>query len=685
MSGWETNSEFRGQMQKELSYNDGGHSTTKKRSDQLSLSLESALLHLQPIRDLAQNWDVDIASCLEEVLKDLAPNAHLTDDQVNSESTIMASGNFSQAAILLQNAGFVYSRKVEYLYNLVLSTVKDLHKDNDKADRKKSSDTSLDEFDSFDPDMQFLLLDDVLPTVDKASCINLKENDSDFVSLNKMNGQPTPSNVVNNQTYLSLGMTGSRLAEQVSSSHSPLLAESSIPKNDKVRMANIVRETVAQGSNGSYVLRLVSSMCNLDPKSGALLIPGSNLLCATATTATTTAANDLGNDHFHNDDHDNDYDLPIHYEHHSIANESFTNDAVFNSPQTTVNVNSNQQKTNVAFQHSSVDRHTTTAESYKGEHKKEIPPDARDDPLTRLLNPQDPGSIKPRPLKTGGITYKLPNAAALDSRDKYNFISYVPDQINLCENTGKIMFLRKQSCVDPPLLGLAYGNEFAYIEKKNRRNQRLTDRRNKPTTAKRDPVLDNGIVDDDNNEQFGFHDDGDEDNDSVHNVEDCNVQAELFDNCDIVSNRGELILSELRQHKTFEELCREHIKELAKKAEKYAAETQLSKRVGLWQSQIIPVLADEEKRPDFEIHSHGRSIIEQLVQEQKKTDRNKFDFQLLVKDCEPYGVCRSFISALMLCNTENVLLKNSAQGGLVVELLNAEYNVAIGSYDASSA
>jgi hypothetical protein len=62
MSGWETNSEFRGQMQKELSYNDGGHSTTKKRSDQLSLSLESALLHLQPIRDLAQNWDVDIAS-----------------------------------------------------------------------------------------------------------------------------------------------------------------------------------------------------------------------------------------------------------------------------------------------------------------------------------------------------------------------------------------------------------------------------------------------------------------------------------------------------------------------------------------------------------------------------------------------------------------------------------------------
>jgi hypothetical protein len=39
----------------------------------------------------------------------------------------------------------------------------------------------------------------------------------------------------------------------------------------------------------------------------------------------------------------------------------------------------------------------------------------------------------------------------------------------------------------------------------------------------------------------------------------------------------------------------------------------------------------------------------------------------------------------MLCNTENVLLKNSAQGGLLVELLNAEYNLANGSYDAPSA
>jgi condensin-2 complex subunit H2 len=233
-------------------------------------------------------------------------------------------------------------------------------------------------------------------------------------------------------------------------------------------------------------------------------------------------------------------------------------------------------------------------------------------------------------------------------------------------------------------LGLAYGDEFAYIEKKNRRCQRMTERMNKPATAKQDNVVNNGILDYDKNELFGFHDDEDEDTDSVQNEEECNVQAELFENCDIVSNHGELILSELRQHKTFEELCREHIKELAKKAEKYASETQLSKRVGLWQSQIIPVLAVEEKRPDFEIHSHSRSIIQQLVQEQKKANHKEFDFQTLVKDCEPYGVCRSFISALMLCNSENIVLKNSSKGGLLVELLNAEYSVAIGSYDVPS-
>lgn len=658
---------------------------TRKKT--LSLSLESALLHLQPIRDLAQNWDVDIASCLEDVLRDLTSGSDPMVAELNNESTIMASGNFSQAAILLQNAGFVYSRKVEYLYNLVLSTVRDLNNNNDKADRKKSSDASMEEFDSFDPDMQFLLLDDVLPTVNKSSSnhnsINLKEDDSDDDDQNKIKGQPTPSHA-NNTTYLSLGMSGSRLAEQFSRSHSPLLAPSSSQANDKIHIANIVRDTITQSNGGSYVLRLVSNLCNVDPKSGALLIPGSNIFPSATTTATAAHQKNLNNQNVtYDDDHDNDYDLPLHDDSHSVASNSFAHEINNSQQQPNVSdiMSSNHQKANTVYGNNENNGQPPMPETIREEqtHTTAI----REDPYTALLNPQDPGPIKPRPLKIG-ITYKLPNTAVLEEQDDHHFVSYIPEQIQLCKITGKVLFMRQKSHVDPPLLGLAFGDEFAYIAKNIKRNERLLVRKNNVQSRKtsRENVVNYDVFDADNEEHGGFHDDGDEDYDSIHNDEGCNIQADIFEKCDIESNHGDVLLSELRQHKTFEDLCREHVKELAKKAEKYAVETQLSKRVNQWQSQIIPFLALEEKRPDFEIHNHGRSIMKQLVQEQKTTKHKEMDFQLLVKDCETYGVCRSFISALMLCNTENILLKNSSGGGLLVELLNPEFTVAMDTYEA---
>lgn len=612
--------------------------------NQLSMSLETALQHLQPIRDLSRNWDVDIASCLEDVLKDLASSKAATAVDRTSTST----SNFSQAAILLQNAGFVYSRKVEYLYNLVLLTIKDLNNNSDSSNSRKrttASSTDLDEFDAFDPELQFLLLDDVLPTA-----VTKTSSSKHHIDLIEEDGhqQTTPSSPTEqpNMTYLSLGgiMPGSKLGTPFAS---PLGVTTS-QKND-IHIANIVRDTLAlQSNSANNVLRLVGNTCSVDSKTGALLIPGSNLVRNT-TPFTSYSNPNTENKHFdYDDDHDNDYDIPFNLEDREDGNNSSTDQ-------------NNQQQ------------HQPSVEVV-GKECRKIETGVVD-PWTSLLDPHDPGCSKPRPLKVG-ITYKLPPTEDTGNTKHIDSISYIPEEIQVCKDTGKIIFIR--TLEKPPLLGLAFGNEFSYMANANKRKERLARTKQKILAQ----TIEMPANDNNNNNMFDY-DDGDDDDDGGayenddnnygnidHEVEG-NVNAAILEHC-FDGNHAEKqnVFTISEQHKTFEELCREHMKEFAKKADKYAADTQLSKRVSKWQSQLLPILELEEERPDFDIHKYGQSIMKTLSEKKSKV----VDFQILAKDSEQYGVCRLFLSALMLCNSDNIALKNTNYNGLQVELLNPDFN-----------
>jgi condensin-2 complex subunit H2 len=121
---------------------------------------------------------------------------------------------------------------------------------------------------------------------------------------------------------------------------------------------------------------------------------------------------------------------------------------------------------------------------------------------------------------------------------------------------------------------------------------------------------------------------------------------------------------------TFEELCRAHIQKFARGAEKYAAETQLSLRVGHWQERLSPLLQEEEQRPEFDIHAYGRTVIDSMEQEirrhhpksiddtgiQDATENNTVDFQKVTRHCQQYEVCRMFLASLSLSNSGNVEL-----------------------------
>eukprot|EP00899_Mesostigma_viride_P013539 jgi/Mesvir1/22186/Mv18787-RA.2 len=71
---------------------------------------------LQPIKDLAANWDVDVASELEDYIAELEGIAFSLDGGTSSL-------NFAEAALLIQGSACIYSKKVEYLYTLVYAAL----------------------------------------------------------------------------------------------------------------------------------------------------------------------------------------------------------------------------------------------------------------------------------------------------------------------------------------------------------------------------------------------------------------------------------------------------------------------------------------------------------------------------------------------------------------------------------
>jgi len=66
--------------------------------------------------------------------------------------------------------------------------------------------------------------------------------------------------------------------------------------------------------------------------------------------------------------------------------------------------------------------------------------------------------------------------------------------------------------------------------------------------------------------------------------------------------------------KTFEELCRDHIRAFAKGAEDFAFSTKLTERVSIWQAKLAPILEDEERRAAFDIHRYSQELLEAAKQ-----------------------------------------------------------------------
>jgi len=728
-----------------------------------SKKVEAALSQIQPIRDLAKNWDIDIASCLEEYLGelvnqfgDLAKNA-LAGEEKKDDDVENAPPNFAQAALLLQNSSHVYSRKVEYLHSLVYTALNELINSSGQKQKEQAGsklDPDIDEFNAFDPENEFLLLDDVLPTDETIAGdkINLveKDDDNDLLFGRDESASFTPVsqagvNGIGDTTRLSLGgLSVTRLDRSAVLQNIPSTATAT-----RALMGSIFNEgSDTAGGN----LRLLSGRCDV-AENGVLLMPGSSI---------------LGNN---NQNKDERKSLETSARNLSLDPNIINEDEpMMNNTNDGVDYDDGHDD-GAGFDFGGDNESTVSDRETPASPTGIVPTEPAPKPKKvqikenpwALLDPHDVGTSKPKPLRIGK-TYVLPSGLtdppsssvtgartkksgplktfqqqkkrarsnagiacetfqatmAMESRKRELLGLSVDNSVLSHDDEHDEEHLVPAAPTSIPLKGLVFGEEFAYAAKAHAKRKAAERRERRKFLAENPSAVPPEEVDnlmgfgDDNDDAGGFDFGGadddsfgggdfDGDNDGIENdrVGNAGITSinDAFGPVDIDDRDGSN-----DDARTFEALCRAHIKAFARGAEKYAAETKLTKRVGTWQSKLAPILEEEERRGEFNIRVYGDRIISNLKTEIDRRGReskvntlggsscppketNVVDFRSITKNCEQYEVCRLFLSSLMLTNSGNVMVSQDDKSGdcLNVELLNADVDSPMESYLAPSA
>lgn len=645
----------------------------------------------------------------------------------------------------------------------------------------------------YDPDVKFLLLDDVIPCGgDKVDLIERNDDDLDringgFISPRGRNHNRhrfnMPSSAMrnhNNTTCLSANKTRLSLGG-LSITMDNNNASDGINSAAKVLVNNLVRDV---GNSGG--LRLLDG-CDVNDE-GVLLMPGSAIGTPKniaqmhngdensnidpndefdGAAAAAGEADDFAHDNAYDDDTNNE---GVGFELNDTNNYDEVNNNMLLDEQETGGAAANAQKEQI---------YTMDEQSSKATKRAAIIRAVEHVDRWGMLDPHDASAVltKSRPLKVGK-TFKLPpglddagsmvngsrtrsrkrgannstaNAFAVkvahDIKRKYTNLNQSMVVSLKNHSDGGVSFI-SPVCADTktiPLKGLVFGDEFAYIAKatakRKSRERRLRQRQiaENPASAKVDDI-DNLHEDQNHDFDYGGDDDYGGDYDMAGDEYAPNVPAAAFDDAfasngidrDVVSGNGKsfccydfinslfVILYLTLNHskslfsstasldynpdaKTFEELCRAHIRAFAQGAEKYAAETQLSKRVGEWQGRLAPILEEEGERPEFDIHKYGDEILFEVkdniehrrlsgkleLDGSKPKSPNVVDFSDVAQGCEPYQVGRLFLASLMLANSGNVELSHeegavTSSRGLRIELLEDEFKLPMEYYKAPS-
>uniref|UniRef100_A0A1J3GA08 Condensin-2 complex subunit H2 n=1 Tax=Noccaea caerulescens TaxID=107243 RepID=A0A1J3GA08_NOCCA len=551
---------------------------------------------VQPERDLVANWEVDLSEKLEEYLLKIC-SGEITGNEEDGQIPV----NFAEAALLLQGSVQVYSKKVEYLYNLVLRTLEFLSKQRDQEQTKGTSngaeESSYRDVDEEENDI-FWNVDDI-PVDAKNSLDDSVGGDScpsQFV-------KPPANLVVLEGDCLDTSGDGGEL-------ESYLLATTHLYRDfilldpcDAVAVNEFLGDNNAgKGKNSAHrsssVRKGFHSPVGRSGGSARRSSLGKNqgtnfILSPVYGTGPDVQNCDQGSQPppvFGDDDHGFDMDI----DHGGAMDLSDT--------------------------------------------------DADEDDPWKPLNPYEPGKLKVKPFKKVKTLRKNRGSLAKDHMTSM-FPLARPDGPISTELSG---IWEKCRCA-----GKDEGEkqDIPYYEKLR---ASLLNGGNLPSDANgnhKDGDKDNH--DEANNgdfHDFGEHD-GDDHDHAFMDEDGLDMNdggAAEFHNHDGFGN------DEAHCQESLEDLCRSHLDALLANIAKSEKQTDLAARVSTWKQKIEQNLEEQELHPPFDIQEYGERIINKLTVEESE---NVETFTDLMKDQEKHDVARAFSALLQLVNNGDVDLE----------------------------
>ncbi|XP_029901950.1 condensin-2 complex subunit H2 [Myripristis murdjan] len=580
-------------------------------------SAENRFAHLlQPIRELTKNWDIDVASELNDYLEEL------------DEMCITFDGgriklNFIEAALLIQGSTCIYSKKVELLHSLVYQTLDYINDRNKKRDKQAASQDNDEEGASSSHDADngavFLCQDTVSESSQEA-------DSSTSVHLAHL----PPESLILPETHEKQKLPLISLKGEILGSHKDFRINTFIP-----------------GAQDLILLILGSACSNLLGNSQCT--DCSNLL---GNSQCTDCSNLLGNSQCT----DAPAGIPMPEQQDAVpeaaadAGVAVANDdegGIDEGEENFLPIEDNgMEMDHEPEEH--IERHQAPSEGRMLRERRDIEHDKqrREEEKTHAANVwrlHDPYAIfgEDKSLKTGKC-YKVPEGLDDGGKRKRKRPSSLQDFRSWF--TG---------IFDPPEHKLKNGPTFTdlnYIYLSTMKDKLKSRKRilRKEGVVISDEELQRTLLQpEEQREQELCHPDlqGPEadNSDNEHEPFPDDIPAEFGGGQDFISPEAQ------KDELSYEDLVKKSVEQFLVNSRGYAQETALSRRVKDWEDKIRPELALQEERPAFDIHDYGDRIVGAL-----NTVGNRRSFASIVHGLDNFEACKYMLASLQLANDYTV-------------------------------
>lgn len=541
---------------------------------------------LKPIRDLAKNWNIDVASDLEEYL------VQLEDIQISFDGG-NTSLNFAEAALIIQGSACVYSRKVEFLYNLIYQCLEIVVQKSRHARQKSSVNSKgVDEDAVVQAEAEFLTLDDHL---EAAKHIDLDESQAGSYKELRQGSLMvrTPLSVLNTRPAERKGASSRhdfKISECVVHPSGALLFED---RDSRLVDLSLHRQSFAAGS-----LPFGSPATLLDQSAAA-------------------------------------------------PQQINAGQAGDSAPPADVKADAVAQELDFAAGAPDADAFSDgEPDDVPGDGKHDVDDTAAADDPWAMMDPHaECQGVRARPFRYGK-TSRLPR------RNKHRD-QLVSRSNGLLEFERDDPELDLTSFAQPSLsmFGSIYVSELKRRHKasaKARRGRLARAERGVPVAG----TTSGDAFDDEcsSSDEFDVAAGAGAADDLVDGmpVDDDFALPDAVGGAEVGVFGGEAADAQ----DTFEDMCRKHVEMYADAARKYMAETNLSRRVSAWQDRIQPILNDMDARPEYDIHEYGTRIVDSI--QEAEPSAKELEFGDVVAGKEKFEVCRVFLASLQLANNRSV-------------------------------